>query len=130
MAEVVLDSSAIIAMLSGEPGGELVRSNLPGAIISTVNLTEVGTRLSDRGADEATIRHGIQMLDLEIATFDAEQALGAALLRPSTRQFGLSLGDRACLALAARRRLPVLTADRNWARLSIGIDIRLIRGHQ
>jgi len=63
-----------------------------------------------------------------VVTFDAESAYAAAMLRDRTRQFGLSLGDRACLALGAARGLPVLTADRSWAELSIGVEVRLIRG--
>jgi PIN domain nuclease of toxin-antitoxin system len=127
MTIYVMDSSAILAVLKNEPGEDVVRRALPGSIISAVNAAEVGARLADRGAPEAQIPGYVSSVGLEIVSFDAEQALMSAALRNATRPFGLSLGDRACLALARRRGLPVLTADAAWVRLRVGVEIELIR---
>ncbi len=101
---------------------------LPNAIISAVNLTEVGAKLAERGMTEADIRAAVGMLGLNVANFDEDAAYAAAMLGVRTRGLGLSLGDRVCLALGVARNVPVLTADRNWARLDVGADVRLIRG--
>ena len=128
MSRIVLDASAVLALLAGEPGAEAVSACVPDAAVSTVNVAEIGTKLADRGMRKKDVRRAIGTLGLEVVTFDAESAYAAAMLRDRTRQFGLSLGDRTCLALGAARGLPVLTADRSWAELSIGVEVRLIRG--
>lgn len=128
MSRIVLDASAILALLAGEPGAEAVSAWVPDAAVSTVNVAEIGTKLADRGMRENDVRSAIGTLGLEIVTFDRESAYAAAMLRDRTRKLGLSLGDRACLALGATRALPVLTADRSWADLNIGVEVRLIRG--
>ena len=128
MSQVVLDASAILALLAGEPGAEAVGACLPDAAVSTVNVAEVGAKLVDRGMKEKDMRVAIGTLGMEVVVFDEDAAYAAAMLRDRTRRLGLSLGDRACLALGAVRRLPVLTADRSWAGLDIGVEIRLIRG--
>jgi len=127
MADWILDSSAVLAFLRGEPGGEVAEAALPSALISAVNLAEVVGRLVDNGSGEddaarLAMRGGFRVVD-----FDRALGLRAGALRLVTRHQGLSLGDRACLALAEREQLPVLTADRAWASLDIGVDIRLIR---
>lgn len=126
MSDVVLDSSAVLALLASEPGADVVEAALPGALLSTVNLAEIVAKLCERGmpAEEATSL--IYSIGVEVAEFDAEQATRSGALRVSTRGAGLSLGDRACLALAQMRRLPVLTADTAWGQLK-HLDIRLIR---
>jgi len=126
MSDVVLDSSAVLALLADEPGSDEVEAALPGALLSTVNLAEIVAKLCERGmpAEEATTL--IYSIGVEVADFDADQATHSGGLRASTRIAGLSLGDRACLALAQVRKLPVLTADAAWARLD-NLDIRLIR---
>lgn len=129
MTPVVLDASAVLAALADEPGADVVNAVLPNAVISAVNLTEVGAKLAERGMHEADIRAAIGMLGLTVATFDEDAAYAAAMLRVRTRGLGLSLGDRVCLALGVARRAPILTADRSWARLDVGADVRLIRGH-
>jgi len=128
VAEVVLDASAVIAFLRRESGADVVASVLPGPSISAVNLSEVATWLSDAGTEERKIRLTLDGLHLQCNAFDEESAFRAAGLRKATRGKGLSFGDRACLALARRLALPVLTADRSWAELDLGIEVKLIRG--
>jgi PIN domain nuclease of toxin-antitoxin system len=122
-----MDASAILAMFNDEPGEDIVRRNLAGSVISAVNCAEVGARLADGGFSDAEIRDYLGSTSLEIAPFDAEQAFASAMLRAATRAVGLSLGDRACLALARQRGLAVLTADAAWIRLRVGIEVELIR---
>jgi ribonuclease VapC len=129
MSKVVLDSSAVIAALNKEPGGDLVLSRLEGAIISAVNFTEVVSKLSRTGGDVSNILSDLHDLVPDIHSFDADQALAAGLLDSSTRELGLSLGDRACLSLAKILGLPVMTADQVWAKLDIGVPIEVIRGN-
>lgn len=128
MADVVLDASAVIALLRREKGADIVASVLPGAAISAVNLSEIATWLSDAGTEEKRIRLTLDGLQLQCNAFDEESAFKAADLRKATRGKGLSFGDRACLALAKHLALPALTADRSWAELNLGVDVRLIRG--
>ena len=76
---------------------------------------------------EAEIRHAIGRLDLDVRAFDTELAFMAGVLHRATRAFGLSFGDRACLALAQSLGAPALTANRSWSRLDLGIAIEVIR---
>lgn len=123
----MLDASAVLAMLRGEPGGEKVFELLPRAIISAVNYAETVSKLIDLGASRQEAAEVVEEFALQVATLDAEAALDAGLLRESTRAKGLSLGDRACLALAMARGLPAVTADRSWAAVDVGVEIVLIR---
>jgi PIN domain nuclease of toxin-antitoxin system len=124
----VLDSSAVLAYLGREVGFERVRSALVGgAVISTVNLAEVYVKLVAGGVDPDEIMTRLSVLGLDPLPFLDEDALESARFYPGTRAFGLSLGDRACLSLAARLKLPVLTADRVWEKLDLGVEVRLIR---
>lgn len=127
MTEIILDASAVIAFLRREKGAEIVALALPGARMSAVNVSEVAAWLSDAGAGEKEIRLTMDNLDIDYMPFDAETALQAGVMRKATRSHGLSLGDRACLALARKLALPVLTADRAWSELKIGVDVQLIR---
>ncbi len=127
MGNVVLDASAVIALLRGEKGADVVASAIPGATISAVNLSEVVAWLSDAGTNEDQSRLSLDGFEFECEAFDGEAAYEAAALRKITRRKGLSFGDRACLALAKGLKLPVLTADRSWAELDIGVDVNLIR---
>ncbi len=124
----VADASAILAMLDSEPGHERVAAELPSTVMSTVNLAEVVTSLINKGIPAADARRTAESLEVETVPLDKELALDAGALRETTRSHGLSLGDRACLALASREGLPVLTADRAWESLDIGVEVRLIRG--
>lgn len=123
----VLDASAVLALLFGEPGAEAVAEAVAaGAALSAVNLAEVATVLVRRGLDAegilATVRD-----QLEVEAFTAEDALAAAELYPHTTRAGLSLGDRACLALARRRGVPALTAEQAWAHLKLDVSVKVIR---
>ena len=127
MSSYVLDASALLALLNAEEGAVLVQDLLPDAIISTVNLAEVITRLSAFGMPEAEIRDSLSLLGLEIADFDLELAFQTGLLYSLTRPLGLSLGDRACLALARMSHATAVTADRAWKDGNVSIEIKLIR---
>jgi PIN domain nuclease of toxin-antitoxin system len=87
----------------------------------------VVTKLTDVGMPEDEIATALEVLGLEIVDFDSEAAFRAGRLRSKTRSAGLSLGDRACLAVADALGLPALTADRQWKDLNVGIEIHCIR---
>lgn len=127
MSRIVLDASALLALLHEEPGSQEVESVIPGAVISAVNLSEVVAKLSEAGMPEAAIQAAIASVELEIHVFDAALAHRAGLLRVATRHLGLSLGDRACLALGKHLSLPVLTTDRAWERVEVGVEVKVAR---
>lgn len=124
---IVLNASALLVLLFGEPGHEAVAPHLGGGLLSAVNLSEVLARFARDGLDPAAVAHRLAAAGVEIVPFDRRQATLAAALFPAARPHGLSLGDRACLALAADRALPALTADRAWSALDLGIEIRQVR---
>jgi len=123
----VLDASALLALLFAEPGAERVADVIAeGAVISTVNLSEVGALLVRRGqAPEKTLAPVREQVSVE--PFTADEALTAARLSPLTAAKGLSLGDRACLALANRLAARAVTAERAWTQLELDVEIELIR---
>lgn len=123
----VLDASALLAMLHGEPGGEAVQDLLGSATMSTINWSEVVQKALDRQVNVEGLRQDIEAMGLEIIPFSADQAEQAAHLRALTRQAGLSLGDRACLALAAELGLPAVTTDRAWSGLPVEVEVRVVR---
>jgi PIN domain nuclease of toxin-antitoxin system len=124
--EAVLDSSAVLALIFNEPGAETVKAALPDALLSTVNLAEIITKLVEKGLPAEVARAAVEVLGAEIVDFEIEQAYVTGELRTATRSAGLSLGDRACLALARQRNARALTADQAWSKLS-GFDIALLR---
>lgn len=124
---VVMDASALLAFLQNEPGGDMVRGLLHQSIISSVNWSEVVQKSLAKGADIEGMWEDMTLLGLRSRPFSLEQAEAAARLWPTTRELGLSLGDRACLALGLETGFPVITADRPWAKLDIGLEIRVIR---
>jgi len=124
---VVLDASALLAFLHQEPGAEAVEQVLHSATISSVNWCEVAQKRIERGRPVDSIRAGLVKVGLDIAPFTLEDAETAAEMYQATRFSGLSLGDRACLALARRLGSPALTADRRWEDIDLGVEVRLIR---
>ena len=124
---VVLDASALLAYLQREPGAASVRAVLGSACMSTVNWTEVIQKAAGSGNEAAELRTDLESLGLVLEPFSASQAGIAGTLREPTMELGLSLGDRACLALAIEKGETILTADRIWERLSVGIRIDVIR---
>lgn len=122
-----MDSSAVLALVFQEPGREHVAAALRGARISTVNLTEILSKMLDRGLSLEQAKAQMRDFSPVAMDFDQDLAIQAGLLRSATRHKGLSLGDRACLALAMREKLPVLTTDRAWADLDLGVEVVLIR---
>lgn len=133
MPSAVLDASALLAYLRDESGADVVADAIAtGAATSTVNLGEVLSRVADRGGDPARVSRQMTdrgLLDGAIAVepFTSADAVEVARLRPLTRDLGLSLGDRACLALAKRLDTPALTADSAWSRLDPRLEVRQIR---
>ena len=127
MNEIVLDASALLAFLNQEPGSEVLESLLSHSFISTVNLAEVITKLEERGLWTEQSQTDLEALGMVIVPFDLKQAVIAGKLRSLTKPFGLSLGDRACLALGTQLNLPVLTTDRIWTQLAISIRIQVLR---
>jgi ribonuclease VapC len=123
----MLDASALLALMRGEPGGETVEAILPAARISSVNLSEVVAKLSERGVPEDVIASSIAALGLMVVPFDRAQAMHAGYLRGVTRSAGLSLGDRACLAAAAASDAVAMTTDRSWSGLDLGISVERAR---
>lgn len=124
---VVLDASALLAYLQGEPGGEAVKAVLRKAIISTVNWVEVIQKALAGDVDTGGLRADLEALGLRLEPFTGEQAEVAGELWKRTRTLGLSLGDRACLALALERGEPVYTTDRTWSRIDLGLTIETLR---
>ncbi|MGZ8600298.1 MAG: type II toxin-antitoxin system VapC family toxin [Actinomycetota bacterium] len=124
----VLDASALLAYVLDEPGAELVEEALlDECAIGAVNLAEVLTKLSDAGREPRSTMEGIGVLPIDLVAFDDELAVRCAELRPLTVSAGLSLGDRACLALGRTLGRPVLTADGAWVGVLGDVDVRVIR---
>jgi ribonuclease VapC len=126
-ADIVVDASAVIALLVGEPFNRFDPEHLNNAAISTVNLAEVLTWLHDIGLPEREAAAAVSELNLRAIAFDEAQARATARLRALTRHLGLSLGDRACLSLGEKQGCPVVTADRAWTSIEIGVEVILIR---
>lgn len=123
----MLDASALLALLNAEQGSEEVEGSIPGAAISAVNLSEVVAKLVEGGMPGDAVRSSLEDLEIDVHPFDRESAYVSGALRTVTKHLGLSLGDRACIALGRQLKRPVLTADRNWRELKLGVEIRVIR---
>lgn len=126
----VFDASAILALVNREAGAARVAELLASdehPVISAVNALEVMSRLIDGGLTAGEAQVAIDGLALDVVPLAYADAVGAARLRPATRHLGLSIGDRACLALAERRGAPAVTADRSWEGLALAIPVVVIR---
>ena len=117
----ILDASALLAAMLGEPGAGRVGEVMDRAAVGAVNLSEVVAKLQDHGVPDATIDQSLEALGLTVIAFDAALAVEAGKQRNATRGAGLSLGDRACLALAARSGAVALTTDRAWRAVRAGV---------
>jgi PIN domain nuclease of toxin-antitoxin system len=125
--KVVLDASALLALLNEEDGAEKVGNYLGYAEISAVNLSEVIAKLNEYGVPDETILTIINELGIECIPFDRDNAFKSGFLRKKTKSKNISFGDRACLALALLEGLPVITCDKAWESLDLPVEIRIIR---
>ena len=127
MSKIVLDASVILAILTKEIDSSIIIDDISKALISTVNYSETIAKLFEWGMTDLEVNEVLEF-DLEIKVFDAEQAFLAGQLRPLTKKYGLSFGDRACLALAISNQAIALTADRSWKQVNIeGLRVKLVR---
>lgn len=133
MSKVVLDASAMLALIHREPGQESVADAVVESAISAVNLSEVVGKLAERGVPLERAKAIALSFGVEVVPLDVDIAAKAGQLRPSTRSAGLSLGDRCCLATAMALGVPALTAEAAWEPLAdmLGVEVRNIRpgGH-
>ncbi|MYZ49513.1 PIN domain-containing protein [Propylenella binzhouense] len=127
MAGAVLDASAVLALLRSEAGAEPIAELLAESLVCVVNEAEVIGVLVQRGSPPAEALEIVSGLPYRLVDLDRRLARRAGTLWLAGKPHGLSLGDRCCLALAERERLPVYTADRSWARLALDLDVRLVR---
>ena len=123
----VLDASALLAYLQQESGAERVRPLFPTAVISAVNWTEVVQKVAAGDQGAIGLRATLEHLGISFVPFTLIHADIAGVLYPRTRKLGLSLGDRACLALGLDLKATVYTADRTWEQLELGVQINVIR---
>lgn len=124
---IILDASALLAYLHKETGWEAVQGVIAEACIGSVNWSEVAQKITQKGMDVEAVRGLLGELGLTIEPFSVDQAEFAAQLWEKGKQYGLSLADRACLALAMQHETTVMTADRAWSELTLNIDMQLIR---
>ena len=124
---IVLDASVVLATLLNEPGGEVFANLTEEYRISTMNLGEIASRLSDYGYPDVSVHKVVDSFRLQTVPLSAAQAVQAGLWRKETRRFGLSMGDRICLALGLELGATVYTADRAWAELDLGVRVQVVR---
>jgi PIN domain nuclease of toxin-antitoxin system len=127
MPSVVLDASAILAVLNREAGADAIMAEIDDAIVLSVNYAEVASKLIEQGKDWRLAKEAIFGLGVRIADFDVTLADRTGELRPITKHRGLSLGDRACLALAEQQDALVLTTDHSWRDVIPNVEIRVVR---
>lgn len=128
MSKVVFDASALIALFAKEKGYDIIKKHLKDAIISSVNIAEVYKyciEIQNLTGDEA--RSLIKLADIKIVDFSEDQALITAELVHKTKQYGLSLGDRACIALAILRNHSIVTCDKIWQKVDVGVEFIMAR---
>ena len=126
--KIIFDASAVIALFAKEKGFEVIKRHLKNAIISSVNISEVYKYCIDKQnltADECKNIMGIS--GIKIIDFDEKQALIAADIYPKNKEYGLSLGDRACIALAIEKKYPILTCDKIWEKINLDVKFIMVR---
>lgn len=127
-ARFVLDSSALIALVHGDPGADVVQAAIGASVISAVNLSESIARLIRLGSEPRLVERYIRGLALEVVPWDEELAWTSRDLSPLAWTHGISFADRACLALARHLGLAALTSDAEWKELDLQISGRTISG--
>ncbi|WP_419809371.1 PIN domain-containing protein [Sphingomonas sp.] len=125
----VIDAAAAMALMLGERGAEMVAGVIKGSSMTAINVSECCSRGVERGASVEAVLSILRRYEVQVVAFDLEMALEAARLRESSRSAGAGIGDRACLALARRRSLPLYTADKRLSDIAdaVGVDVRQIR---
>ncbi|MXY23332.1 MAG: type II toxin-antitoxin system VapC family toxin [Acidobacteria bacterium] len=124
---VVFDASAVLTIAFAEDGADVAIRDLEGALMSSVNASEVVAKFIDRGSSPEEARIAFLKFNMKVRPFDQQLAIAAGQMRAQTRTRGLSLGDRACLAFASREGARVVTADRSWKDVNLGVEITVIR---
>ncbi len=128
MNKVVLDASALLALIKNESGAKIIEELLGNIVMSSVNVTEVAGILLDSDMSAAEAQEAIEPFIHSIVSFDLEHSMACASLKKVTKHLGLSLGDRACIALGIKLRLPIYTADKIWRELKLeNAEIIVIR---
>jgi PIN domain nuclease of toxin-antitoxin system len=128
VTSVILDASALIALLRQEPGADIVRKRLADAMISAVNYSEVLKKTIEIGGLPGLVQVYVQNISLRIVPFDEDQAAASATLYPQTKPLGMSFADRACLALGLKEGGDVLTTERKMGLVELPIKVMVIRG--
>lgn len=128
MSEAVFDASAVLAVLNRERGHDVASAGLFGCAMSTVNYSEVLKKVVEAGGDLAVAESHLARQNIELFSFDEADSIKAAEIWPECKPLGLSLGDRACIALGLRLDLPLVTADGNMKKVNLPIEVELIRG--
>jgi PIN domain nuclease of toxin-antitoxin system len=128
VSKYVLDASALLALLNNEPGAKRVSEILPESVVSAVNACEAVGKLASAGMSPDDARNSIELVNVGILSFDEDAAYKAGGMIIETRKLGLSLGDRACLALGLMLNHTVVTAEQSWSKLKLPVTIEVIRG--
>jgi ribonuclease VapC len=123
----VLDASAVICILGNESGASEIENLKSAAVISSVNYAEVVSKLKERGGSDHTIDEAMASMTLTVIDFNLVQAVRCGRFRAATKVAGLSLGDRACLALAAERKAVAVTTDKTWLTVDVGVEVKVVR---
>lgn len=126
-SKVVLDASALLCLLNDEPGADRVVEVLTRSVMDTTNLAEVVSKLRERGLSLEEVQEALGGLHLDVRPLSPSQAMTIGDLRPATKPLGLSLGDRACLALALDLSAELFTIDADLASADVGVSITDIR---
>lgn len=128
MSKIIFDASALIALFAKENGYQTIKSHMKDAIISSVNIAEVYKYcIETQSLTQNDARKLIELSDVRIIDFCHEQALISSTIIHKTKAYGLSLGDRACIALALFKNHPILTCDKIWEKLDLNIKFIMAR---